>query len=55
MNSTCIYQEGSRPQYIHVHVLGNMHKAPYTMGKQQDIHIHVTPPPPLKLKVDQRL
>jgi len=52
MNSTCIYHEGSRPKYIHVQVLGNMHKTSYTMGKIQEIHMHLTPP--LKLKVDQR-
>ena len=44
MNSTCIHHEGSRPEYIHVQVLGNMHKTPYTMGKIQEIHIHLTPP-----------
>ena len=44
MNSTCIHHEDSRPKYIHVQVLGNMHKTPYTMGKLQDIHIHLTPP-----------
>ena len=32
MNSTCIHHEGSRPEYIHIQVLGNMHKTPYTMG-----------------------
>ena len=42
MNSTCIHHEGSRPEYIHVQVLGNMHKTPYTMGKLQDTHIHLT-------------
>ena len=45
MNSTCIHYEGSRFEYIHVQVLENMHKTPYTMGKLQDIHIHLTPPP----------
>ena len=45
MNSTCIHYEGSRPGYIHVHVLKNMHKTPYTMGKLQKIHIHLTAPP----------
>ena len=33
MNSTCIHHEGSRPKYIHVQVIGNMHKTPYTMGE----------------------
>jgi len=42
MNSTCIHYEGSRPEYIHVQVLGNMHKTPYTMGKLQSVHIHLT-------------
>ena len=42
MNSTCIHYEGSRPEYIHVQVLGNMHKTPYTTGKLQKIHIHLT-------------
>ena len=41
MNSTCIHYEGSRPEYIHVQVLGNMHKTPYTTGKLQKIHIHI--------------
>jgi len=44
MNSTCIHHEGSRPEYIHIHVLRNIHKTPYTMGKLQDTHIHLTPP-----------
>ena len=42
MNSTCIHHEGYRPEYIHVQVLGNMHKTPYTMGKLQDTHIYLT-------------
>src|SRR6185503_12378198 len=42
MNSTCIHYEGSRPEYIHVQVLGTMHKTPYTTGKLQKIHIHLT-------------
>ena len=42
MNSTCIHYEGSRPEYIHVQVLGNMHKTPYTTGKLRKIHIHLT-------------
>jgi len=44
MNSTCIHHEGSRPEYIHVHVLENMHKTPYKTEKLQEIHIHLTPP-----------
>ena len=42
MNSTCIQYEGSRAQYIHVQILGNMHKTPYTAEKLQKIHIHLT-------------
>ena len=42
MNSTCIQYEGSRPEYIHVHALKNMRKTPYTMGKLQRVHIHLT-------------
>ena len=42
MNSTCIHYEVSRPKYIHVQVLGNMHKTPYTTGKLQKIHIYLT-------------
>ena len=42
MNSTCIYHEDFRPKYIHVQILVNMHKTPYTMGKLQNIHIHLT-------------
>ena len=42
MNSTCIHHEGSRPEYIHVQALGNMHKTSYTMGKLQRVHIHLT-------------
>ena len=30
MNSTCIHHEGSTPEYIHLQVLENMHKTPYT-------------------------
>ena len=41
MNSTCIQYEGSRPEYIHVQALENMHKTPYTMGKLQRVHIHL--------------
>jgi hypothetical protein len=48
MNSTCIQYEGSRPEYIHVQELANMHKTPYTMGKIQRVHIHLT------LENDQR-
>ena len=40
MNSTCIHYEGYRPEYIHVQVLGNMHKTPYTMGKYK-IYIYI--------------
>ena len=42
MNSTCIHHEGSRPEYIHVHVLENIHKISYTTEKLQKIHIHLT-------------
>ena len=42
MDITCIQYEGSRPEYIHVQVLENMHKTPYTTGKLQRIHIHLT-------------
>ena len=42
INNTCIHHEGSRPEYIHVQVLENMHKTPYTMGKLQSVHIHLT-------------
>ena len=45
MTSTYIHYEGSRSEYIHVQVLGNMHKTSYTSN--------TTPPRPLKLKVDQ--
>ena len=45
MDITCIQYEGSRPEYIHVQALGNMHKTPYIMGKLQRVHIHLTPPP----------
>ena len=42
MNSTCIQYEGSRSEYIHVQVLENMHKTPYTLGGLQSVHIHLT-------------
>ena len=42
MDITCIQYEGSRPEYIHVHALGNMHKTLYTMGKLQKVYIHLT-------------
>ena len=42
MNSTFIHYEGSRPEYIHVQVLENMYKTPYTTRKLQKIHIHLT-------------
>ena len=46
MNSTCIHYEGSRSKYIHVQVLGNIHKTSYTTEKLQKIHIHLPPSPP---------
>jgi hypothetical protein len=44
MNITCIQYEGSRSKYIHVQVLANMHKTPYTMDKLQKVHIHLISP-----------
>jgi hypothetical protein len=44
MNRDHIYYEGSRPKYIEVHEITNMHKTPYTMEKYKQVHISLTPP-----------
>ena len=48
MNSTCIQYGGSRPEYMHIQVSGNIHKIRYTMGKLQSVHIHLTNPTKIK-------